>query len=203
MVPILTLIKLNTPVSWQRPFVGRVISSCCKPMVEPPYVVFILTILNKNKTFFSRLAVWSWSLTRTSITVMYFLKEFILQSLESFQQRSQELLSGQPYSKEEKFELWPCDLKNKRCHYFLEAFQRKCRKIFNGHRFFKDQQFDLDLWPENQLLLCRNIHSLAIFKQEVKRYWADITCSTDRPTNGYKKISPLFTNASLKSARQG
>ena len=147
MVPILTLIKLNTPVSWQRPFVGRVISSCCKPMVEPPYVVFILKILNINRTFFSRLAVLPWSLTRTSITVKYFLKEFILQSLESFQQRSQELLSGQPYSKEEKFDLWPCDLKNKRCHYFLGAFQRKCRRIFNGHRLFKDQQ------PENQSTL--------------------------------------------------
>ena len=53
MVTILTLIK---PVSWQRPFVGRVISSCCKPMVEPPYVVFILTILNINRTFFFKIS---------------------------------------------------------------------------------------------------------------------------------------------------
>ena len=52
MVPILTLIKLNTPLSLQRPFVGRIRSSCCKPMMKPSYVVLILTILNIKRTFF-------------------------------------------------------------------------------------------------------------------------------------------------------
>ena len=198
MVPILTLIKLNTPVSWQRPFVGRVISSCCKPMVEPPYVVFILTILNINRTFFSRLAVWPWSLTRTSITVMYFLKEFILQSLESFQQRSQELLSGQPYSKEEKLDLWPFDLKNRVSLLSSESVERYLTDIVYSKTSNLTLTCDLKI-----NLLCRNIHSLAIFKQRDQKilsghhlfYW---------PTDQHvQKNKPPFYKRELKKCKPG
>ena len=73
----------------------------------------------------------------------------------------------------------------------LGTFQWRVKKNIEWTTFFQDQKFDLDLWPCDLniksiwiifSLGASSYKILQLSSKGVKRYWAEITWTTDRPT---------------------
>ena len=102
-----------------------------------------------------------------------------------------------------------CDLKINGDHVLSKSihdtkfgnFKSEGSKILSGKHLYKDQQFDLELWTcdlkvSSKHLLSWDIHCITFgnFSAKGIKYWASITCPTDRPKDRQVQynMAPIF-----------
>ena len=139
------------------------------------------------------MSMGSWKKTSALIGAIYSLGVSIVPSVETFKQRSQQILSGHLYKLILTFDHVTWKLKG--VTHFLGASVVPClatsknqrQKILSGQYFNKDQKYDLGLWPRKHPLY-KFCNFKATRSKDVDR--ASLCLQTDRQVQN--NICPFF-----------